>query len=915
MWTCVVGFIMCRYLKYLCKEVKMLLLFTGYRYNIRPSYLNMSGPGPRRDRDIGRKWESGSAKRKRKAERAVSNQVLSSGMMKFLKKTASGSTESSESIASTSKKDIATSETPLNLGSTPDALSTEPQSEIEIGSNSSQSESETETPVLSSRIHEEQIGSPPVSSDASDVVKQAFVSSDPGMWTFPITDSQRHDIVQSGPTQQLNNSDEDYPKDDDHRHFSNFHFSRKLINGETQHRRWLVYSNSQNKIFCFPCRLFGNSQTQMVQGGCCDWKHLSSILQRHENTKEHMAFMFQWMTLEKGIKHGKTIDQENERLIRESQKHWHNLFERLIDIINFLASHNLAFRGHRESLKIGDDSGNSGNFIDLFKLISKYDPTLREHMKRINDKQLAHHYLSHDIQNELITLMSKTITDEVIRRVKEAKYYSILLDCTIDYSRVEQMSVILRFCNTSTGTIEENFIGFLAVAETTGEYLTNAILEELEKNGLDIQNCRGQGYDNGANMVGINSGVKTRILNINPRAFFTPCGCHSWNLLLVDAANSSAAAKTFFGFIQKIYLLFSRSSKRWELIKGKLKLTIKPLSDTRWESRIEAVKAILLQFDDVVECIESLKNHTEQSDTLSDCDSVLNEMLSLEFIISLHLWYEILSRVNIISKLWQSVQVHLSIALEHLRTFCDWIKEYRQTGFEQCLSDARQFIEKSSYDLPKDFKNKRVAKKKTMFDYESSDEPIQSPKSRYETDFFNTMIDSIVSNMDSRFISLNQHFENFGFLYDLSKLKNIPKEHILKNCQDLHTVLRVGESSDFQPYELYEELQTMIPNLPDFIKDVKQLLQYVTENNLKEIYPNIYIVIRILLTVPVSTASAERSFSKLKLIKNYLRSTMGQQRLSALAVLSIEADTASKLDYDTVIKEFSKAKSRKFLFL
>ena len=71
----------------------------------------------------------------------------------------------------------------------------------------------------------------------------------------------------------------------------------------------------------------------MVQGGCCDWKHLSSILQRHENTKEHMAFMFQWMTLEKGIKHGKTIDQENERLIRESQKHWHNLFERLICLL------------------------------------------------------------------------------------------------------------------------------------------------------------------------------------------------------------------------------------------------------------------------------------------------------------------------------------------------------------------------------------------------------------------------------------------------------------------------------------------------------------------------------------------------------------------------------------------------------
>lgn len=120
-----------------------------------------------------------------------------------------------------------------------------------------------------------------------------------------------------------------------------------------------------------------------------------------------MVYMLQWIILENGIKHGKTIDQENERLIQESQKHWYNLVERLIDIIDFLASHNLAFRGHRESLKTGDESSlrNSGNFIDLFKLISKYDPTLREHMRRINNEQLAHHYLSHDIQNELIILM------------------------------------------------------------------------------------------------------------------------------------------------------------------------------------------------------------------------------------------------------------------------------------------------------------------------------------------------------------------------------------------------------------------------------------------------------------------------------------------------------------------------------
>lgn len=55
-----------------------------------------------------------------------------------------------------------------------------------------------------------------------------------------------------------------------------------------------------------------------------------------------------------------------------------------------------------------------------------------------------------------------------------------------------------------------------------------------------------------------------------------------------------------------------------------------------------------------------------------------------------------------------------SLALEHLRTFCDWIKEHRQNAFEKCLSDAQKFIEKICYDLPKDFKKKRVVKKKDV---------------------------------------------------------------------------------------------------------------------------------------------------------------------------------------------------------
>ncbi|GFV55748.1 zinc finger MYM-type protein 1 [Trichonephila clavipes] len=382
--------------------------------------------------------------------------------------------------------------------------------------------------------------------------------------------------------------------------------------------------------------------------------------------------------------------------------------------------------------------------------------------------------------SRVVCINVKSVIEEIIHRVKQAKYYVFLLDCTRDVSRIEQMSIILRFCNSSTGAIEEHFVGFIAFAETTGEYITNSILQKLERNGLDIENCRGQGYDNDANMVGINKGVRTRILNINPRAFFTPCGCHSWNLLLIDAANSSATTKTFFGFINKIYVLFSKSSKRWDTVKIKLKLTLKPLSETRWESRIGAVKAIFLQFDDVIECVNELKNKSDDSETLSECDAVLNEMFSFGFIVAIHVWYEVLLRVNNISKLWQSVQVDLKVAIDTLLSFCSWIQEFRNTGLD-CVAQARLSVEKSTFEIESQFKEKRTSRKKRMFGYEHIDEPIKSFEMQYRVNFFNTMFDAIIVDTECRFKALN---EQFDFIYDISYLNSISKEDLLKEGRE-----------------------------------------------------------------------------------------------------------------------------------
>lgn len=87
-----------------------------------------------------------------------------------------------------------------------------------------------------------------------------------------------------------------------------------------------------------------------------------------------------------------------------------------------------------------------------------------------------------------------------------------------------------------------------------------------------------------------------------------------------------------------------------------------------------------------------------------------------------------------------------------------------------------------------------------------------------------------------------------------------------------------------------------------------KIFKIFTNNGLQMIFPNLYILLKIGITLPVSSASTERSFSKLKIIKNRLRTTMGEERLKGLMVTSSEADLldAEKIDYVKIMDLFTK---------
>ena len=86
-----------------------------------------------------------------------------------------------------------------------------------------------------------------------------------------------------------------------------------------------------------------------------------------------------------------------------------------------------------------------------------------------------------------------------------------------------------------------------------------------------------------------------------------------------------------------------------------------------------------------------------------------------------------------------------------------------------------------------------------------------------------------------------------------------------------------------------------VTNMEDIIKELLHL---------QHGFPEVYHLIKVAMTIPVTSATAERSFSVLKHIKTYLRATMGQERLTHLAVLSIERELSKNIDLDSVIDHF-----------
>lgn len=143
-----------------------------------------------------------------------------------------------------------------------------------------------------------------------------------------------------------------------------------------------------------------------------------------------------------------------------------------------------------------------------------------------------------------------------------------------------------------------------------------------------------------------------------------------------------------------------------------------------------------------------------------EAQALAEEVASYRFLICSVVWFDILTSINQVNKLLQSSSMQIDIAvklIEHAKTF---LSDYRQTGFADAQSTAKELCE--ALNIEPELKEKRLRSTKGQFAYEAPDEPMNDAMKKLEVTFFNTVVDSALTSLQDRFEMFTEVKEKFG---------------------------------------------------------------------------------------------------------------------------------------------------------
>lgn len=654
---------------------------------------------------------------------------------------------------------------------------------------------------------------------------------------------------------------------------------------------WLTGSQLRNKLFCWNCVLFSTDTENTVwsKSGYNDLKNLPRSIERHGRSKPHLAASIKLKLYGKhnvinavNQGHKQTIIDFNNK-VKENR----DIMKRLIDTVIFLCCQDLAFRGHREDA----DSDNRGNFQELVTFLSKYDTKLQEFL----NEATVFAGTSKSIQNDLIESVSSVVVKKIETELLSVPFFSWQIDETTDITCCSQLSVIFRY--VFNGEVVERFAGFYDVSSgRTANDLFNFVIDKFSK--FDLKNkLVAQTYDGASVMAGHLNGLQAKIKTVAPNAIFTHCYAHTLNLILSKACMGSIRdCRIFFSNLSGFSAFFSKSTKRTDVLNLVGSAHIPSNAASRWNFTSRSVFTVFSNKNKLIEVFDHILSHDDfkhDQQTLRESIGLKNFLTDPHFIFLLHTFNFIFNHTDVVFSILQNKSTDIAYAKKRLISLVNTLQDFRSNEIH--FNDLYNKFFEDEESLPK--------KRKTTLN-------VPDLKQNYKQ-LFVEIIDTIINQLNIRFSDLNK-LEFF----DLIKTENFQSytkdfpETLFESLLKLYSV--------FDRIALKNELITIYSDTELFpgSQTPTEMISFIYNNDLLSCLPEFYKLLTIIVTIPVTSASVERSFSALKRIKIFTRNSIGQSRLKNISIISIEKHLVKQLSsqntfYDEVIDMFAEQKNRR----
>ena len=243
------------------------------------------------------------------------------------------------------------------------------------------------------------------------------------------------------------------------------------------------------------------------------------------------------------------------------------------------------------------------------------------------------------------------------------------------------------------------------------------------------------------------------------------------------------------------------------------------------------------------------------------------------------------------------------MAINLLKSLSEFLKSQRDL-FDEYEEKASRIVDETQYS---DELN-RVRKRKRHDDDSGTEEVVLLGKDKFRIETYIPILDSLSAELNRRVQAYDKIELLFGFLVEFPSKSDdelrLATETFRDNYPDYVDI-------DFQEEMVhFKYFAAQLEDRGDTIP-ASQSYELISENMVQSTFPNVLTALRIYRCLMITNATGERTFSKLKILKNCHRASMMQERLNSLAIMATEYDVLENLDFQNILEDFISTKLRK----